>query len=144
MVLFTITNLTLDATMGITWWVIKNTIYGTYYLGSYFLCPPPEENHENHEILELKYQITQLNRNLARINSVCEILHKSQSDRMLAETSYSENVTETLDSKNVIKPTFEMGDDPVHETHSSEITDHHACEVDDAFILINEPGLLKQ
>lgn len=58
----------MDITLGVTWWVVKNTIYGTYCLGSYLFCttePPKNEK----ELLELKFQIAELNKKLDRINN---------------------------------------------------------------------------
>jgi hypothetical protein len=72
MVFFALTNITLDVTLGVTWWVVKNTIYGTYCLGSYLFCTtePPKDDKD---ILELKFQIAELNKKLDRINSVDNI-----------------------------------------------------------------------
>jgi hypothetical protein len=72
MVLFALTNITMDITLGVAWWVVKNTVYGTYCLGSYLFCttePPKEEK----EMLELKYQIAELNKKLDRISSMTDL-----------------------------------------------------------------------
>jgi hypothetical protein len=72
MVLFALTNITLDITLGVSWWLVKNTLYGTYYLiGNYVFYKQPNKN--NDEIMELKYEIRELHRKLDRINSKDEI-----------------------------------------------------------------------
>ena len=59
----------MDVTLGVTWWVVKNTIYGTYCLGSYLFCTtePPKDVKE---LLELKFQIAELNKKLDKINNI--------------------------------------------------------------------------
>ena len=72
MVLFALTSITMHITLGVTWWVVKNTIYGTNCLGSYLFCTtePPKEDKE---MLELKYQIAELNKKLDRISSMNDL-----------------------------------------------------------------------
>jgi len=62
----------MDITLGVTWWVVKNAVYGTYCLGSYLFCTtePPKEDKE---MLELKYQIAELNKKLDRISSMNDL-----------------------------------------------------------------------
>ena len=75
MVLFALTNITMDVTLGVAWWVVKNTVYGTYCLGSYLFCTtePPKEDKE---MLELKYQIAELNNTSTKIEEpdiICDV-----------------------------------------------------------------------
>ena len=49
MVLFALINISLDISASISWFVVKNTLYGTYYLGNYLIKgrnPPPPTNEE--------------------------------------------------------------------------------------------------
>ncbi len=67
MVLFALTNITLDITLGISWWLAKNTIYGTYYLiGNYIFYKEPKKD----EIMELKYELRALHRKLDKMNNI--------------------------------------------------------------------------
>lgn len=73
MVLFALTNITLDVTLGVAWWLVKNTVYSTYCIGSYLFCsatPPTKESPKKEEMLELQYQIAELNKKLDTINTI--------------------------------------------------------------------------
>ena len=97
MVLFALTNITLDVTLGVSWWLIRNTVYGTYCLGNYLFCNPPK-NEKLDDILELKYQITELNKKLERINSSHELLTeqiKEQSNIIQKEDESFEIIDQT-------------------------------------------------
>lgn len=58
MVFFMLTEITLDVTMGIAWWIIRNTAYSTYCLGCYLLNN--EQQTPTTEYIELQQQITNL------------------------------------------------------------------------------------
>ena len=113
MVLFALTNITMDITLGVTWWVVKNTIYGTYCLGSYLFCTtePPKENKE---MLELKYQIAELNKKLDRISSMNDLT--------------------------IAQPPQQSEDEiPITNKEQDEICDVKShVDVDDAFVLVDE------
>ncbi len=68
MVFVSLLNISLDITTNITWWVVKNSIYGTYYIVTYFIPPAPTK--EELEMLELKQEISSLNKKLHMINSI--------------------------------------------------------------------------
>ena len=113
MVLFALTSITMDITLGVTWWVVKNTIYGTYCLGSYLFCTtePPKENKE---MLELKYQIAELNKKLDRISSMNDLTITQIPQQI-------ENNTSTkIEEQDVI----------------CEVKSH--VDVEDAFVLVDE------
>ena len=69
MVLFTLINVSLDISANISWWVFKNTLYGTYYLISNIRYKQPEPTQEEIELIQLRYEISQLNRQLNFINN---------------------------------------------------------------------------
>ncbi len=68
MVLYTLINISLDISANISWWIIKNSIYGTYYLITYI--KPPKPSKEEIELSELRREISQLNRQLYFINTI--------------------------------------------------------------------------
>ncbi len=68
MVFVSLVNISLDITANITWWVVKNSIYGTYYIVSYFIPPTPTK--EEIELLELRNEISSLNKKLHLITSI--------------------------------------------------------------------------
>jgi hypothetical protein len=68
MVFVSLVNISLDITANITWWVVKNTIYSSYYIYTYFIPPPPTK--EQIEMLELRNEIISLNKQLHLINSI--------------------------------------------------------------------------
>ena len=115
MVLFALTNITMDITLGVTWWVVKNAVYGTYCLGSYLFCTtePPKEDKE---MLELKYQIAELNKKLDRISSMKD-LTTSQPQQPIKEQSENEIIKNDINELSEIPNT---------------------TEIDDAFILVDE------
>ena len=70
MVLYTLINVSLDVSANISWWIAKNTLYGTYYIASYFLMSPPKPTKEEIELLELRKEISHLNRKLYFIDNI--------------------------------------------------------------------------
>lgn len=100
----------MDITLGVTWWVVKNAIYGTYCLGSYLFCTtePPQEDKE---MLELKYQIAELNKKLDRISSMNDL-------------TITQNIQPVIEDESFIK----MDD--------HDIKSH--LEVEDAFVLVDD------
>jgi hypothetical protein len=113
MVLFALTNITMDVTLGVAWWVVKNTVYGTYCLGSYLFCTtePPKEDKD---VLELKYQIAELNKKLDRISSMNDL-----------------TITQTIQQPVIIdtSPIIIPIEEPDVKSH---------VDVDDAFVLVDE------
>jgi hypothetical protein len=69
MVLFTLINISLDISANVSWWIIKNTLYGTYYAITYINYKPPKPTKEELELIELKYLVTDLNKQLHLINN---------------------------------------------------------------------------
>jgi hypothetical protein len=70
MVLNAIISISLDISTNISWWIIKKTLYGTYYITTYFLYSPPPPTKEEIELLELRREIGHLNRKLYFLNSI--------------------------------------------------------------------------
>lgn len=68
MVFVSLINISLDITTTITWWIMKKSINGTYYIISYFIPPTPTK--EEIELLELRNEISYLNKKLHLINSI--------------------------------------------------------------------------
>ncbi len=68
MVFVSLVNISLDITANITWWIVKNSIYGTYYIVAYFIPPTPTK--EEIELLELRNEISSLNKKLHLITSI--------------------------------------------------------------------------
>lgn len=72
MVLITLINISLDISANISWWLLttgcKYTLYGTYYLIT--TIKPPKPTKEEIELMELRNEIGQLNRQLHLINSI--------------------------------------------------------------------------
>ena len=70
MVLCTLINISLDISTNISWWILKNTVYGTYYITTYFISKKPMPTKEEIELLELRKEISHLNRKLFFIDSI--------------------------------------------------------------------------
>ncbi len=68
MVLFTLINISLDISASVSWWIFKNTLYGTYYVIKYINYKPPKPTKEELELIELKYLVSDLNKKLHLIN----------------------------------------------------------------------------
>jgi hypothetical protein len=68
MVLFTLINISLDISANVSWWIIKNTLYGTYYAITYINYKQPKPTKEELELIELKYLVNDLNKKLHLIN----------------------------------------------------------------------------
>ena len=66
MVLLTLINISLDISANLSWWVVKNTIYGTYCVITYITYKPPKLTKEEIELIELKYLISELNNKLKK------------------------------------------------------------------------------
>jgi hypothetical protein len=92
MVLLTLINISLDISANLSWWVVKNTIYGTYYIVTYITYKPPKLTKEAIELIELKYLISELNNKLKK--------HELVMDNNL----YSEKTDDKLD---IIEPNLE-------------------------------------
>jgi hypothetical protein len=73
MVLFSLINISLDISANVSWWVIKNTFYGTYYLVSYIR--PPAKTKEEIELIELRKELSLLNKKLHMINNIDDNQH---------------------------------------------------------------------
>lgn len=69
MVLFTLINISLDISANVSWWIVKNTLYGTYYIITYINYKPPKPTKEELELIELKYLVSDLNKKLYLINT---------------------------------------------------------------------------
>ncbi len=103
----------MDITLGAAWWIVKNTVYGTYCLGSYLFCTtePPKEDKE---MLELKYQIAELNKKLDRISSMNDLTNTQP--------------VQPVNSLELIQPSEELKTDDVK----------NQTEVEDAFVLVDD------
>ena len=117
MVLFALTNITMDITLGVAWWVVKNTVYGTYCLGSYLFCTT-EHPKEDKDMLELKYQIVELNKKLDRISSM--------NDLTITQTIQQPVI---MDTTPVTTPVTIPIEDPDVKSY---------VDVDDAFVLVDK------
>jgi hypothetical protein len=53
MVLFYLTNASLDIALGVGWWVFKNTASGIYYTGKYIIYGSEEPIKKENDINEL-------------------------------------------------------------------------------------------
>jgi hypothetical protein len=71
MVLFTLINVSLDISTNIAWWITKNTLYGTYCLITYIR--PPKPTKEELELIELRNEISQLNKQIHIINNIYDL-----------------------------------------------------------------------
>jgi hypothetical protein len=70
MVLITLINISLDISANLSWWFVKNTIYGTYCVITYITYSPPKLTKEEIELIELKYLISELNNKLKQNESI--------------------------------------------------------------------------
>ncbi len=63
-------NISIDSPLNISWWVVKNVLYGTYCL-SYYLIYGNKKTQTNEEILllELKKEISELDKKIEMCNS---------------------------------------------------------------------------
>ena len=68
MAIVSLINISLDITANISWWILKNSIYGTYYIYTYLI--PPKPTKEEIELLALRNELTTLNRQLNLITSI--------------------------------------------------------------------------
>jgi hypothetical protein len=75
MVLFTLINISLDISASVSWWVVKNTLYGTYYVIKYINYKPPKPTKEELELIELKYLVSDLNKKLHLINNKEQLIN---------------------------------------------------------------------
>jgi hypothetical protein len=95
MVLCTLINISLDISANISWWILKNTLYGTYYIISYIR--PPNKTKEEIELMELRNEISQLNKQLHFINIIQNnpnIITRNQ--LMLTNTEHINDIDITL------------------------------------------------
>lgn len=68
MAIVSLINISLDITANISWWILKNSVYGTYYIYTYFI--PPKPTPEEIELLALRTELTSLNRQLYLLTSI--------------------------------------------------------------------------
>ena len=68
MALFTLINVSLDISTNIAWWITKNTLYGTYCVITYMI--PKKITKEELELIELRNEISILNKKLHFINNI--------------------------------------------------------------------------
>ncbi len=92
MVFCTLINISLDISANISWWLLKNTLYGTYYLITYIKPKTHILTKEEIELIELRREITQLNRQLHIINNPHII---SRNQLMLNNTLIEEHNNDT-------------------------------------------------
>jgi hypothetical protein len=96
MVLFALINVSLDISTNVAWWLTKNAFYGTYYLITYIR--PPKKSKEEIELMELKNEISILNKKLHFINSIQNnpnIITRNQ--LMLHDNSSIQEMNESFD-----------------------------------------------
>jgi hypothetical protein len=95
MVQISLINISLDASTNIAWWMIKTsckyTLYGTYYLITYFI--PPKKTKEEIELIELKNEIIQLNRQLHIINCI----HNNSNIIFRQQLKFNDNDNDDID-----------------------------------------------
>ena len=72
MVLLTLINISLDISANLSWWVVKNTIYGTYCVITYITYKPPKLTKEEIELIKLKYLISELNNKLTKHEQIVD------------------------------------------------------------------------
>ena len=95
MVLCTLINISLDISANISWWILKNTVYGTYYLITYIR--PHKPTKEEIEMIELRNEISNLNKQLYLIHNIHNnpnILTRNQ--LMLTNTEEINDINITL------------------------------------------------
>ena len=68
MVLCTLVNISLDITANLTLWILKQSLYSSYYVYTYFIPPPPTK--EEIELLALKNEIKSLNKQIHLFTSI--------------------------------------------------------------------------
>ena len=85
MVFTALINISLDITANVSWWIVKKTLYGTYYLTTYFIYSSPKPTKEEIELQELRKEINLLNRKLHNIDSInnTKIIDKNILDKDL-------------------------------------------------------------
>ena len=70
MVLCTLINISLDISSNIAWFVLKNSLYGTYYFISYLNYTPPKLTQHEINVIELSEEINQLNIHIKQIEKL--------------------------------------------------------------------------
>jgi hypothetical protein len=83
MVLFTLINISLDISATVSWWIVKNTIYGTYYVITYITYNPPKLTKEEIELIELKYLISELNNKLKKNELIVDNIETKLEDEFV-------------------------------------------------------------
>ena len=108
MIIFALTDIALDLTLGVAWWLVKNTVYCTYCAGSYFFYTTHTEE-DNNEILELKFQMKELSKQLERISSQPQIYNMNASLPTPITAEPIKNIIEPIktDSVNEFDDSFE-------------------------------------
>ena len=70
MVLCTLINISLDISANLALFVLKNSLYGTYYLITYLNYKPPKLTQHEINIIELNEEINQLNKQIKKIELI--------------------------------------------------------------------------
>ncbi len=92
MVLCTLINISLDISSNISWWIVKNTLYGTYYISTYLISKQPKPTKEEIELIELRKEISHLNRKLYFIDSI------NNNPNIISRTNVLQNNEQHLDN----------------------------------------------
>ena len=94
MALCALINISLDISTNITWWIIttscKYTFYGTYYLIT--IIRPPKPTKEEIELMELKNEITQLNKKLYIIHNIHNNLNIINRNQLMLQNKQSDDI----------------------------------------------------
>ena len=94
MALCALINISLDISTNITWWIIttscKYTFYGTYYLIT--IIRPPKPTKEEIELMELKNEITQLNKKLYIIHNIHNNPHIINRNQLMFQNKQSDDI----------------------------------------------------
>jgi hypothetical protein len=94
MALCALINISLDISTNITWWIIttscKYTFYGTYYLIT--IIRPPKPTKEEIELMELKNEITQLNKKLYIIHNIHNNPHIINRNQLMLQNKQSDDI----------------------------------------------------
>jgi hypothetical protein len=96
MVLCTLINISVDLSASITWWILKNTLYGTYYMGYYLANRnrPRVPTEEEILLLELRNQFAELNTTI--INNQLTITPNDNMDEdfvIITNNDYNDDTT---------------------------------------------------
>ena len=95
MVLCTLINISLDISTNIAWWLTKNTLYGTYYLIT--IIRPPKPTKEEIELMELKKELCQLNKQLYIIHNIHNNPHIMNRNQLMLKNTLNDTFNDTFD-----------------------------------------------